>query len=161
MIVRKEELRDRAAIYDVVRAAFGQTAEAMLVDQLRADGDSIISLVAGDHACIIGHVMLSRMKAPFRALGLAPLSVRLDCQRSGIGSLLVREALTRARRESWDAVFVLGDPGFYRRFGFDSEQARGFSSPYAGPHFMVLYMGNTPPTTAGRIDYASALAMLE
>jgi putative acetyltransferase len=161
MIVREEEVRDRAAIYDVVRTAFGQAAEAKLVDQLRADGDSVISLVAVDHACIVGHVMLSRMKAPFKALGLAPLSVRPDCQRSGIGSSLVREALTRAWRESWDAVFVLGDPGFYRRFGFDSERARGFSSPYAGPHFMVLYMGNTLTTAAGRVDYALAFARLE
>ena len=42
MIVREEELHDRAAIHDVVRAAFGQAAEALLVDQLCADGDSVV-----------------------------------------------------------------------------------------------------------------------
>jgi putative acetyltransferase len=162
MIIRDEELHDRAAIHDVVRAAFGQTAEAVLVDQLRDDGDSVISLVAvDDDAWIIGHVMLSRMEAPFKALGLAPVSVRPDRQRSGVGSSPVREALTRVGQGSWDAVFVLGNPGFYRRFGFDLERASGFTSPYAGPHFMVLPMKNGLPATTGRIDYASAFAALE
>ncbi|HWY66943.1 MAG TPA: N-acetyltransferase [Rhizomicrobium sp.] len=161
MIIREEELHDRAAIHDVVRAAFGGTAEAVLVDQLRADGDSVISLVAVDRAVIVGHVMLSEMKAPFKALGLAPLSVRPDCQRSGIGSSLVREALKRAWQGRWDAVFVLGDPGFYRRFGFDPESASGFTSPYAGPHLMVLPAKNGLPARVGRVDYASAFAALE
>src|SRR5689334_22313063 len=98
MIIREEEFADRAAIREVVRAAFGRIAEATLVDQLRKDGDSVISLVAVDHASIIGHVMLSNMKARFKALALAPVSVRPDRQRSGIGSSLVREALTRARQ---------------------------------------------------------------
>jgi putative acetyltransferase len=161
MIIREEELRDEAAIYDVVRAAFGQTAEAELVDELRADSDSTISLVAVDHDLIIGHVMLSKMKAPFKALGLAPVSVWPNRQRAGIASSLVREALTRVRQGSWDAVFVLGDPAFYRRFGFDPELASRFISPYAGPHLMVLSMKNGLPATTGRIDYAPAFAALE
>jgi putative acetyltransferase len=161
MIIREEELHDRAAVSDVVRAAFGRAAEAVLVDQLRADGDSVISLVAVDRLCIIGHVMLSKMKAPFNALGLAPVSVRPDRQRSGVGSSLVREALTWAGRGRWDAVFVLGDPAFYRRFGFDPELAKGFSSPYAGPDFMLLPLKNSLSATTGRIDYAAAFAALE
>jgi putative acetyltransferase len=161
MIIREEELTDRAAIHDVVRAAFDRIAEAMLVDQLRADGDSVVSLVAVDYASIIGHVMLSKMQAPFKALGLAPLSVRPDRQRSGVGSSLVREALTRARQGSWEAVFVLGDQGFYRRFGFDPEPARGFTSPYAGPHLMVLPIRSGLSAATGRINYAPAFAALE
>jgi len=161
MMVREEELYDRVAVHDAVRAAFGRAAEAMLVDQLRADGDSVVSLVAVDQTRIIGHVMLSRMKAPFNAFGLAPVSVHPDRQRSGVGSSLVREALIRARRESWDAVFVLGDPGFYCRFGFNAELASGFNSPYAGPHFMVLSLKNALPATTGRIDYAPPFTALE
>jgi putative acetyltransferase len=160
MIIREEELDDRAAIHDLVQAAFDRVAEAALVDRLRADGDSVISVVAADHASIIGHVMLSKMKAPFRALGLAPVSVRPDRQKSGVGSSLVREALIRARHGRWEAVFVLGDPGFYRRFGFDSEPARGFASTYSGPHLMLLPLSRLSAAT-GRIDYAPAFAALE
>jgi putative acetyltransferase len=161
MIIRDEEARDRAAVHDVVRDAFGRTSEAMLVDQLRADGDSVVSLVAVDDTAIIGHVMLSKMTAPFKALGLAPVSVRPDRQRSGAGSSLVQDALTRARQGPFEAVFVLGDPPFYGRFGFRSEPASGFTSPYAGPHFMVLPLNGSLSVTTGKIDYAAAFAALE
>jgi putative acetyltransferase len=161
MIIRAEDSCDRAAIHDVVRAAFGRTSEAALVDRLRADGDGVVSLVAVDDVSIIGHVMLSRMTAPFPALGLAPVSVRPDRQKSGVGSSLVLEALTRARQERFEAVFVLGDPGFYGRFGFRSEPAGGFTSRYAGPHFMVLPLQRALATTTGKIDYASAFATFE
>jgi putative acetyltransferase len=161
MIIRAEELCDGAAIHDVVRAAFGRTSEAALVDRLRADGDGVVSLVAVDDASIIGHVMLSRMNAPFPAVGLAPVSVRADRQKSGVGSSLVLEALARARQGRFEAVFVLGDPGFYGRFGFRSEPASGFASPYAGPHFMILPLKSGLSTTTGNIDYALAFATLE
>ena len=148
MIIREAELNDRAAIYDVVLAAFGGPGEAKLVDQLRADGDSVISLIAVDHASIVGHVMLSKMNAPFKALGLAPVSVRPDCQKSGVGSSLVREALLRARQAGWEAVFVLGAPRFYRRFGFDPEPASRFhlSLRWPAPH------GPSPERRALRYD---------
>ena len=119
MIIREEGSNDRLQISEVVRAAFGRMAEAHLVDQLRAEGDSIIALVAVERARIIGHAMLSHMAAPFKALGLGPVSVRPERQRSGVGSALVREALRQARQEGWGAVFVLGDPSFYRHFGFE------------------------------------------
>jgi putative acetyltransferase len=67
--------------------------------------------------------------------------------------------LSQARQEGWDAVFVLGNPSFYRRFGFDPERAGGFTCPYAGPHLMALFMSNDLPRT-GTIDYASAFAAL-
>jgi len=159
MIIREEGPNDRLQISEVVRAAFGRMAEAHLVDQLRAEGDSIIALVAVERARIIGHAMLSHMAAPFKALGLGPVSVRPERQRSGVGSALVREALRQARQEGWGAVFVLGDPSFYRRFGFERERAAGFTCPHAGPHFMAHFMSNDLPKT-GTIDYAPAFAAL-
>lgn len=160
MHLRDEQPADRAAIRAVVEAAFGQAAEADLVDRLRQDGDGAISLVAVERDVVIGHVLLSRMQAPFPALGLAPVSVRPDQQRAGVGSALVVEATARARAGGWEAVFVLGDPAFYRRFGFDPQAARGFGSPYAGPHLMVLALSGRLPVAAGRVDYAPAFAAL-
>jgi putative acetyltransferase len=159
MIIREEAPNDRPQISQVVQAAFGRMAEAHLVEQLRAEGDSVIALVAVEQSQIIGHVMLSNMAAPFKALGLGPVSVRPDRQRSGVGSALIREGLGQAREDGWHAVFVLGDPAFYRRFGFDPELAGGFTCPYAGPHLMVLCMSNDLPRS-GTIDYASAFAVL-
>ena len=160
MNIRTEQPADILAIREVVTAAFGQPLEADLVDRLRADGDSVISLVAEEEGRVVGHIMFSRLTAPFRALGLAPVSVAPDRQRAGTGSRLIRAGLERAAREGWQAVFVLGDPAFYRRFGFDANQASGFSSPYAGPHLMVLALGGALPAITGEIAYAPAFAVL-
>ena len=160
MILRDEQPADRAAIWAVVHAAFGSAGEADLVDRLREDGDAVVSLVAVEGEAIVGHVLLSRMQAPFKALGLAPVSVRPDRQRSGVGSALVREGLARARADGWEAVFVLGEAAYYGRFGFDAETARGFASPYAGPHLMAVALMGRLPATSGRVDYAPAFAAL-
>jgi putative acetyltransferase len=100
------------------------------------------------------------MSAPLRALGLAPVAVAPSRQRSGIGSLLIRRALELAVAGKWEIVFVLGDPAYYRRFGFDQALASGFASCYAGPHFMALGMCQPLPVSKGNIDYAPAFAAL-
>jgi putative acetyltransferase len=158
--IRDEIERDFEAVYQVVSAAFGQTAEANLVAALRAAGDSVVSLVAEEESQIVGHVMLSRMKAPFPALALAPVSVTPARQRRGIGSALIRKALTRAREEGCAAVFVLGDPVYYQRFGFDREAAAAFVSPYAGSHFMILKLISSCAATTGELRHAPAFAAL-
>jgi putative acetyltransferase len=161
MIIRPEEPADRAAVRTVVEAAFPMPGEAKLVDQLRAEGDAVISLVAVDDDGIVGHVMFSRMTAEFRALGLGPVAVLPTRQRSGVGSLLIRQGLAQAEAGRWEIVFVLGAPAYYRPFGFDPALASGFTSPYAGPHLMALSLTQPLRRLSGKIDYAPAFAALE
>ena|SRR5205807_3736950 len=161
MIVRSETPGDITAIRVVEEEAFGQPAEARLVDDLRAAGDSVFSLVAVEDETAIGHVMFSRMKAPFPALALAPVAVLPERQRMGVGSRLIREGIAYSEAAGWLGIFVLGDPAFYRRFGFDAGKASGFISPYAGPHLMALPIGRSElPTSAGSIQHAPAFARL-
>jgi len=161
MIVRSEAPGDVAAIRAVEEAAFRQPAEAQLVDDLRDAGDSVFSLVAVEGVTLIGHAMFSRLRAPFAALSLGPVAVRPERQRSGVGSQLIREGIARSEAAGWLGIFVLGDPAFYRRFGFDAGKASGFISPYAGPHWMVLPLGrNELPTDTGSIQHAPAFAKL-
>ena len=142
-------------------STFGRLSEAELVGALREAGDSIVSLVADDDGQIIGHVLLSKMDAPFPALALAPVSVIPPRQRSGIGSALIKRAVSRARDGGWAAIFVLGDPNYYKRFGFDQEATAGFTSPYAGRHFMVLKLSPSLPATTGVLRHAPAFAALD
>jgi putative acetyltransferase len=160
MIIRREEPADISAIRKIVEAAFPTPAEARLVERLRSEGDAVISIVAIESRVVIGHAMLSKMTAPFRALGLGPVAVAPDQQRKGIGGSLVRSALKEAEEQGWQGVFVLGNPALYQKFGFDPALASGFASPYAGPHLMVLSFNKSFPVTTGKIDYAPAFAML-
>lgn len=159
--IREESPRDQKAVYQVVYAAFGQSAEADLVNALQRAGDSAISLVAEEEGRIVGHVLLSKMEAPFPALALAPVSVIPTRQRSGIGSALIQTAVSLARSAGWAAIFVLGDPDYYTRFGFDSEATAGFTSPYAGHHFMLLKLSPSLPATIGTLRHAPAFAALD
>ncbi|MBN9080774.1 MAG: GNAT family N-acetyltransferase [Rhizobiales bacterium 62-17] len=160
MQIRDEQAGDIDAIRALHTIAFGQSQEAGLVDQLRADGDSVISLVAIEADSIVGHILFSPMSAPFQALGLAPLAVQPAMQGRGIGSALVEAGLQRVAAGPWRAVFVLGDPAYYGRFGFEAALASGFRSPYAGPYLMALALGGPLPVREGRIDYAPAFAAL-
>ena len=161
MIVRPETPGDIAAIRVVEEAAFGHSAEARLVDDLRTAGDSIFSLVAVDNGTVVGHALFSRMKAPFPALALAPVAVLPEYRRTGFASRLIQQGIARSETAGWRGIFVLGDSAFYRRFGFDAAKAAGFSSPYAGPHLMVLELGGKElPTTTGVVQHAPAFAKL-
>jgi len=159
--VREEIASDHDAVRMVVEAAFGQPAEADLVDALRRDGDVEISLVAVDGDTVIGHILLSKMTAPVRALGLAPVSVLPDHQNKGIGSRLIEECLSLAKAKGWQAVFLLGDPDYYSRFGFRTDFAGAFASPYAGPYFMALELvDGALADKNGDVGYARAFAAL-
>lgn len=159
-IVREEQPGDIPAIRQIVTAAFGRTDEASLVDALREAGDAVFSLVAVENDRVVGHVTLSRMAAPIPALALAPISVLPERQRTGIGAGLVRDAIARSRPD-WAAIFVLGDPRYYGRFGFDQRLAMDYQSPYAGPHFMALVLAKPLPIPTGTLRHAAAFAKLK
>ena len=164
--VRPETGEDCEAIRAVHLAAFPTRAEAALVIRLPEDFDSEISLVAEQSGEIVGHVLLSRMDVSgegraWRALGLGPVGVLPGAQGSGVGSELIRAALAIAGTLGEELVFVLGDPEYYRRFGFSAEAAAPFASPYSGPYFMALWLRPEPsPPAAGSAAYAPAFGAL-
>ena len=130
----------------VTRAAFEKEygsgdGEVALIAQLRADGDVAVELAALEGNTVVGHTLFSRLvatPATIRMAALAPVSARVDRQRSGIGSALIREGLARCRTLGFDAVAVLGDTDYYKRFGFTLEAARALQSEYSGEHFQAL-----------------------
>ena len=159
--IRAETTADRAPVRELLAGAFSGGGEAELVERLRQAGDAAIAMVADRDGSVVAHIMFSRMRAPFRALALAPLAVEERSRNRGIGARLVSEGLERARRERWQGVFVLGDPAYYGRFGFSAELASGFSCPWSGPHLMALALdGGGLPVRNARIGYATAFSRL-
>lgn len=130
MFVRPASARDFPKIPQLVEAAFGRHDEGLLVEELRRDGDIVMEFVATDREQIIGHVVMSRMAEPPGTLALAPVSVHPDRQKKGIGSTLIRIATEAVEEAGWTAVFVLGNPKYYGRFGYEVEQATSFETPF-------------------------------
>ena len=167
MTVRIATTGDAQGIRQVHRAAFPTDLEADLVERLERNGDAVISLVAEEEGAIVGHILFSRMMAQadgreLSALGLAPVAVRPERQGSGVGASLIEEGISAARQSGTEMLFVLGEPAYYGRFGFDAGTAKPFASPYAGPYFqaMALQDGFSTPAS-GRADYARAFAEIE
>lgn len=161
METRPEFPEDCTAIRHLLLASFPDATESNLVEQLRAEGDAVIALVAAEESRVVGHVMFSRMSAPFEALGLGPVAVLPEWRRKGIAASLIRSGLEGAHQEGWKAEFVVGEPGYYQRFGFSAELAAGFQCKYAGPYLMALSLRSEfLPKITGEVDYAPAFSTL-
>ncbi len=120
-IIRGEEQRDIPGIYDLNVVAFGRDAEARLVDNLRGNVYPYISLVICPDGVVVGHILFTPVtvgNSAVRAMGLGPIAVLPEHRGRRIGSDLIEEGLKRCRAGGVQAVFVLGDPGYYEKFGF-------------------------------------------
>ncbi len=158
--IRDATPADAPTIRSIHKTAFGQSAEANLVDALVSGGYVALSLVAVVDGQIAGHVLLSRLTSPPRSLALAPLAVLPAHQRLGIGSALVKVSIRRAKADGASAIFVLGNPAYYSHFGFSLDTARGFDCPYAGEHFMALMLAD-PPIAPAAIVYPPPFEALD
>lgn len=129
--IRNETSNDAAAIHRLVREAFANAehrsgTEQHIVDALRTTGALTLSLVAADGDALLGHAAFSPVTlsdGSDRWFGLGPVCVLPDRQRSGIGSRLIEQGLLRLRELGASGCVVLGDPVYYRRFGFQPESA--------------------------------------
>lgn len=163
--VREEAAADRSAIASIHRAAFGQEEEAMLVDRLREDGDALLSLVAEIDGRVVGHVLFSRMGidsagALVPAVALAPIGVRPEHQRRGIGGALIRRGLDSLRETEETTVIVVGDPGYYGRFGFAVDVVRDLAAPFRRESFMGLELAEgSLAGLRGRVVYPAAFGI--
>ena len=133
-VVRPEQPQEIAGIRRVNLAAFGTTVEADIVDALRQHARPFLSLVAIDAAEVVGHIAFSPVTLMphrhYRIAGLAPMAVLPSRQCQGIGSSLVEAGLRECRGLGFEAVVVLGHPGYYPRFGFSRASSFGLSSEY-------------------------------
>ena len=149
--VRREQAGDEAQIRMVNMRAFGQTAEADIVDTLRKSCPAAVSLVAVYEDNIVGHILftpavIEGQDCRVQGMGLAPMAVLPEFQRQGIGSRLVKAGLQEMRSAHQPYVIVLGHPDYYPRFGFLRASQHGIVSEYQGvpdEAFMILILNET------------------
>lgn len=159
--VRGEASADAPAIEAVTVRAFSNAphtshTEQHIVNALRARGKLTLSLVAEVEGALVGHVALSPVAISDGSsgwFGLGPVSVLPEYQRRGVGSQLTREALRLLRERGASGCVVLGEPGYYSRFGFRVDPRlvlRGVLPEY----FQVLAFEASRP--AGTVAYDEA-----
>jgi putative acetyltransferase len=165
VLVRPETPNELSAIRSVNEAAFGQQDEADLVDNLRADGGVLLSLVAEVDRRIVGHILFSRMSietagGSIPAAALAPVAVLPEHQRHGIGERLVRAGLNALREQGERIVIVVGHPDYYPRFGFSTEKACVLESPFPAEAFMAIELSpGALDGLHGKVSYPAAFGL--
>jgi len=132
--IRPGRPEDHDALRALYAAAFPDEPLWPLVAALLAWPEGVRSRVAARDGMPAGHLILTECAvsdSAARVALLGPLAVDPDRQRQGIGGALVRDALAAERAGETAAILVLGDPGFYGRFGFRPET--GIAPPYPLP----------------------------
>ena len=122
IVLRPETPDDQSAIFRVVSLAFDNESEAKLVDMIRQRNNSRLATVACSGELIVGYVVASPLtfepSNSLACLGIAPVAVTPARQGEKIGSKLMFHVINLAREQNFDALFLLGSPSYYRRFGF-------------------------------------------
>ena len=135
--IREERPDDIEVIRRLNGKAFGQPAEANIVERLRENCPNLLSLVAIQADQIVGHLLFSTIRIEgdgksMQGMGLAPMAVLPEFQRRGIGSLLVQKGLEILKNRSCPFVIVLGHPEYYPRFGFERASLYGIGCQWEG-----------------------------
>jgi putative acetyltransferase len=121
MKIQKVTIENRPKVYALLQRAFpGSDYEAALVQRLHENGRSSYEWVCIHTSKVIAYIAFTNAYHGSAVCGLhlAPMAVAPDFQRQGVGSELLRFALRQEAIKS-QPLFVLGEPGYYKRFGFE------------------------------------------
>ena len=164
MLIRPEHTADETAIHRITEIAFAAHShsnhtEAEIIRALRADDDLTVSLVAEVGDNIAGHIAFSPVAIEGRHehwFGLGPLAVLPALQGQGVGAELVERGLANLRALGANGCAVLGDPGFYGRFGFRSDGALRYGTLPIRLVQWIAFEGDVP---SGELSYARAFEL--
>jgi putative acetyltransferase len=161
--IRPEQSADIPAVRAVHEAAFATATEANLVEKLRGNGKAAVSLVAEnkEDGRIVGHIVFSPVTfdppVAVVAFGLAPMAVMPGHEKHGVGRRLVQNGLAECHSRGACLVVVLGDPGYYGRFGFERASRHGLRNEFGVEESFMVFMldshAHPPPGTI--VKYAA------
>jgi putative acetyltransferase len=121
MKIQAVAIEHRPKVYALLQRAFpGSDYEAALVRTLHENGKPLHEWVCLHVNKVIAYVAFSNAYHGTEVCGLhlAPMAVAPEFQKQGVGSELLRFALRQEAIKS-QPLFVLGEPDYYKRFGFE------------------------------------------
>ena len=160
-VIRDQSEADFAAVHELVIAAFKTLPiacgrEQFVMDALWTSGAATVALVAEDGGEIVGQAAFSKATVGGQDVGwhgCGPVSVLPARHKQGIGSALMRAGLERLRARGSKGCVVVGDPNYYRRFGFANTDA--MFEPGVPPEvFMAICFAGAMPKGEVKFDEA-------
>ena len=169
IIIREAIPRDHADIQSIYLTTFGEDEKAQVamlaIDLLNEESQpETFALVAEADKLLVGHVGLSPVAldhlSGLSGYILAPLAVKPAVQKRGVGSKLIEAAVRRLKVQGVNILFVYGDPKYYERFGFTTDTAQPFKTPYK-LQFPNGWMARVLNDTVGLNQQAGKISCVE
>ena len=159
--IREEDPADVEAIFTLTAEAFNgkpysEGTEPYIINRLRNDGDLSLSLLSVKAQIIVGHVAFSKVtinSVHDHWYGLGPVSVMPDLQKQGIGTTLINAGLKLMQERNACGIALIGDPGYYNRFGFTSNGKLTYMNV---PDEYVQYLAWKCEAPEGELAYCRA-----
>ena len=132
--IGESQPEDQSSIESLYPLAFPDEDLLPLVRDLLNEASDVLSLVSRAGGAVIGHCVFTLCGisgSPETVALLGPLAVLPGWQGRGIGGRFVRNGFRMLESRGVAGVLVLGDPGYYGRFGFEAEV--GVAPPYVLP----------------------------
>ncbi|MEQ8355328.1 MAG: N-acetyltransferase [Kiloniellaceae bacterium] len=140
MLIREATAADLPDILNIHSQAFSNDKEAELVRTILADPSAqpTVSILASDEARPVGHILFSKARltepdSSCSVIILAPLAVIPEAQGKSFGGGLIKSGLQLLAAQDVDLVFVLGQPSYYGRYGFEPAGRLGLDPPHRLP----------------------------
>lgn len=161
ILIREETAADYTAIEALTIAAFAnaphsQQTEHHIIRALRSEGLLSLSLVAEENNEVTGHIAATPVilgNGTTHWFGIGPLAVSPEHQNKGVGSQLIRAALSTLEQRGAAGAVLVGEPGYYNRFGFQASTRltlQGIPPEY----FLIHPLHSETPETS--VEYPSA-----
>ena len=125
LVVRRRRPEDDDAATRLIIGAFPSTdggpSEVAALECLRTASGSAVAFVGVEDGSVVGHVALSPVEVSGQSsgwFGVGPIAVAEQLTKSATAIALIEHALLELDQGGARGCVVLGEEGFYSRFGF-------------------------------------------
>ena len=163
MKIRQATTGDMKEIYDLVKSAFavakqsdGNEQDLVLALSKSSAFVPRLSLLAELDGIIVGYILFSEIQiGKHTEIALAPLAVKSDKQKQGIGSQLIQAGHQIAGNLGYRASIVLGSDQYYGRLGYVPAEEYGINPPFeVEPKYFMVYPVGDITSINGTVVYA-------
>lgn len=140
MKIQKVSIETRPKVYALLQNAFpGSTYETLLVQKLHENNRTVHEWGCIHTGKVVAYIAFTPAYSGTHICGLhlAPVAVAPDFQKQGVGTELLRFALRQVEIKD-EPLFVLGEPAYYRRFGFEACRQPVCPFDTDNEHFMSM-----------------------